>query len=137
MHFQLICAFCWFIFVFIIENARSKKQNQNPGSNSRSEFKSNTRTCTVLFNTGPAMVLPGICKEYFRLLEILNRTKTNSRRESTTSIIQKPQQCLVNTPNISVHQRRSSHSCASETSSIYLTARRDVSQDLHLPVHHT
>jgi len=24
---ELICAFCWFIFVFIIENARSKKQN--------------------------------------------------------------------------------------------------------------
>ena len=22
---ELICAFCWFIFVFIIENARSKK----------------------------------------------------------------------------------------------------------------
>jgi len=24
---ELICAFRWFIFVFIIENARSKKQN--------------------------------------------------------------------------------------------------------------
>ena len=24
---ELISAFCWFIFVFIIENARSKKQN--------------------------------------------------------------------------------------------------------------
>jgi len=26
----LICAFCWFIFVFIIENARSKKQKRAP-----------------------------------------------------------------------------------------------------------
>jgi len=25
---ELICAFCWFIFVFIIENTRSKKQNK-------------------------------------------------------------------------------------------------------------